>query len=136
MFVIVIIIHVIVCIALIFFVLIQSGRGGGLIESFSSAESIFGTKTNTFVTKTTTILAITFFITCLALAFFSIQQNKSIVERGLKKQIKSIKETQTTQETIGEKLKEQKETESTNKETDAATIPAATNQPAEPSAAQ
>ena len=128
MFAIVIAIHVIVCIGLIFFVLIQSGKGGGLIESFSSAESIFGTKTNTFITKTTTILAITFFITCLGLAFFSIQQNKSIVERGIKKQIKNIEETQVIQETIGEKDKQQQET----KETNAAGEPTA-NQPAESS---
>jgi len=82
---IVIAIHIIVCIGLIFFILIQSGKGGGLIDSFSSAESIFGSKTNTFLTKTTTGLAITFFITCLLLAFFSVQQNKSIVERQAKK---------------------------------------------------
>lgn len=83
---IVIAIHIIACVGLIFFILIQSGRGGGLIESFSSAESIFGTKTNTFLTKATTVLAIMFFITCLVLAFLSVQQNKSIVEREVKKQ--------------------------------------------------
>ena len=83
---IVIVIHIIACIGLIFFILIQSGRGGGLIESFSSAESIFGTKTNTFLTKITTALAIIFFITCLVLAFLSVQQNKSIVEREARKQ--------------------------------------------------
>lgn len=95
---IVIVIHIIVCIGLIFFILIQSGKGGGLIDSLSSAESIFGTKTNTFLTKTTTGLAITFFITCLLLAFFSVQQNKSIVERQARKQpIVNVKTTQEAQ---------------------------------------
>jgi len=95
---IVIVIHIIACIGLIFFILIQAGKGGGLIDSFSSAESIFGTKTNTFLTKTTTGLAITFFITCLLLAFFSVQQNKSIVERQAKRQpVVNTKTTQNTQ---------------------------------------
>lgn len=79
-------IHIIVCTGLIFFILIQSGKGGGLIETFSSAESIFGSKTNTFLTKATTVLAVTFFITCLLLAFMSVQQNKSIVEQQVRKQ--------------------------------------------------
>lgn len=101
---IVITIHIIACIGLIFFILIQSGRGGGLIDSFSSAESIFGTKTNTFLTKTTTILAVVFFITCLLLAFLSVQQNKSIVERQVKKQpianVEPVQETQPIAEPI------------------------------------
>ena len=100
----IIVIHIIVCVGLIFFILIQSGRGGGLISSFSSAESIFGTKTNTFLTKTTTVFAIAFFVSCLLLAFLSIQQNKSIVERGASKLLKEKQEEQsepidTTQET-------------------------------------
>jgi preprotein translocase subunit SecG len=45
----------------------------------SSAESIFGTKTNTFLVKSTSVLAVVFFFTCLSLAFMSIQHNKSIL---------------------------------------------------------
>jgi preprotein translocase subunit SecG len=96
MFAIIILIHIIACIGLIFFILIQSGKGGGLIDSFSSAESIFGTKTNTFLTKITTALAITFFITCLLLAFLSVQQNKSIVERQAKRLPKPNTQTSNT----------------------------------------
>lgn len=81
MFAFVITIHIIACVGLIFFILIQQGKGGGLIESFSSAESIFGSKTSTFLTKATTVLAVAFFITCLLLAFISVQQSKSVVER-------------------------------------------------------
>jgi preprotein translocase subunit SecG len=86
-------IHIIACIGLIFFILIQSGKGGGLVEGLSSAESILGTKTSDFLTKATSVLAVTFFITCLALAFLSIQQNKSIVEKEVKKQSKETIDT-------------------------------------------
>ncbi|MDD5292111.1 MAG: preprotein translocase subunit SecG [Candidatus Omnitrophica bacterium] len=124
---IIITIHIIACIGLIFFILIQSGRGGGLVDSFSSAESIFGTKTNTFLTKTTAVFAITFFITCLLLAFLSVQQNKSIVERQVRKQpianVEPIQETQPIAEPI-----QQPETETTGQtqETDVSpeTVPA------------
>ena len=71
--------HVIICMCLIVIVLIQAGRGGGLAENFSSAESIFGTKTNALLTRATTIFAITFFITCLSLAVISKQRSKSLI---------------------------------------------------------
>lgn len=73
------VIHIIACLGLIVIVLLQSGRGGGLSESFSSAESIFGTKTNIFLTRTTMIFAVVFLLTCLALAFLSKQSSKSIM---------------------------------------------------------
>lgn len=81
MFALIITIHIIACSLLILIVLVQQGRGGGLIETFSSAESIFGTKTSSFLVKSTTVLAIIFFFTCLALAFMSIQKSRSLVER-------------------------------------------------------
>jgi preprotein translocase subunit SecG len=75
----IIVIHVTICIALIGLVLIQRGRGSGLVESLSGVESVFGTKTNTFLTRTTTILSILFFITCLSLAILSVRQSKSLM---------------------------------------------------------
>ena len=75
----VIIIHAVICIVLISLVLIQRGRGGGLVESFQGVESMFGTKTNTFLTRTTTILSILFFITCLSLAVLSVRQSRSLM---------------------------------------------------------
>lgn len=75
----IIVIHVIVCIVLIGLVLIQRGRGSGLVESFQGVESMFGTKTNTFLTRTTTILSIVFFLTCLSLAVLSVRQSKSLM---------------------------------------------------------
>lgn len=79
MMTIIIIIHVIACILLIALVLVQRGRGGGLVESFSGVESMFGTKTNTFLTRSTTILSIFFFLTCLSLAILSVRQSKSLM---------------------------------------------------------
>lgn len=76
---IIIVIHVVVCIALITVVLIQSGRGGGLVENFSGLESVFGTKTNTFLTRSTGILATLFILTCLSLAFMSLRQSRSLM---------------------------------------------------------
>jgi len=84
MFAFVITIHAVACFLLILIVLVQQGRGGGLIDSFSSAESIFGTKTNTFLVKSTSVLAVVFFITCLSLAFLSIQRSKSLIETNYK----------------------------------------------------
>ena len=72
--------HILVCIGLILVVLVQAGRGGGLAESFSGAESILGTKTNAFLTKATTVFAVGFFITCLSLTFVSKQRSKSLLE--------------------------------------------------------
>lgn len=79
----VIFIHVIVCALLIILILIQAGRGGGLVESFSSVESMFGPKTNAFLTRTTTVLSILFFITCLSLAFLSTRQSRSLIRNTL-----------------------------------------------------
>jgi preprotein translocase subunit SecG len=85
MIIVILVIHVIICAGLIVLVLIQRGRGGGLVESFSGVESMFGTKTNTFLTRTTTVLSIMFFFTCLALAVLSARQSRSLM-MGVKPQ--------------------------------------------------
>ncbi|MDD5129581.1 MAG: preprotein translocase subunit SecG [Candidatus Omnitrophica bacterium] len=72
-------IHVTACVVLIVLVLIQRGRGAGLVESFAGVESMFGTKTSVFLTRTTTIMSVVFFITCLALAVLSVKQSKSLM---------------------------------------------------------
>ena len=79
MMILLIVIHVIACIVLIGLVLIQRGRGAGLVESFAGVESMFGTKTSTFLTRTTTIMSIVFFMTCLSLAILSVKQSKSLM---------------------------------------------------------
>lgn len=79
MMIVVLIIHMLVCFGLIAIVLIQRGRGSGLVEAFSGVESMFGTKTPEFLTRATTVLSVMFFITCLALAFLSLRQSKSLM---------------------------------------------------------
>ena len=74
-----IIVHVTACVVLIALVLIQRGRGAGLVESFAGVESMFGTKTSVFLTRTTTIMSVIFFLTCLALAVLSVKQSKSLM---------------------------------------------------------
>ena len=73
-------VHAIVCAMLIMLILIQRGHGGGLLESFSGVESMFGTKTNELLARITTILAIVFFITSIGLALFSAKQGKSLMQ--------------------------------------------------------
>jgi len=85
-------IHVIACTLLIIIILIQRGRGGGLAESFSGVESMFGTKTNAFLSRTTTVLATLFFITCLSLALLSVRQSRSLM-KSVKPQAAPAKQT-------------------------------------------
>jgi preprotein translocase subunit SecG len=96
----VIFIHVIVCALLIVIILIQAGRGGGLVESFSGVESMFGTKTNAFLTRTTTVLSILFFITCLSLAFLSAKQSRSLMKNIKTEASKTEEKAATTQQSI------------------------------------
>ncbi len=72
-------IHVIVCLILVGIILMQSGRGGGLTEGFAAAESLFGAKTNSFMTKSTTILALVFMVTSVSLAYLTAQNSKSLM---------------------------------------------------------
>jgi preprotein translocase subunit SecG len=78
--------HVIACLGLIAIVLIQRGRSSGLVESFSGVESMFGTKTNTFLTRTTSVLSVVFFLTCLSLAVLSVKQSRSLM-RDIKSEV-------------------------------------------------
>lgn len=75
----VLVIHVIVCILLVISILMQAGRGGGLTETFQSAESMFGTQTNAFMVRLTTILAVIFIGTSLLFAFQSSKGTQSLM---------------------------------------------------------
>lgn len=77
----VVILHVFVCIVLIAVILLQAGRGQGLSwGSFGgSPQSIFGTKTASFFTRLTTICAILFLVTVIALNIIEIRRSRSLV---------------------------------------------------------
>ena len=83
MFITVVILHVAVSLILIAIILLQAGRGG-LSESFGGAptQSLFGTQTATFLTRTTTVCAVMFFCTCLTLAVLSSQRSRSLLEQA------------------------------------------------------
>lgn len=70
----IIVIHVIVCIALILIVLLQTGRGADIGAAFGggASQTLFGsTGASSFLSKLTTGAAIIFMLTSLTLAYFS-----------------------------------------------------------------
>ena len=77
----VVVLHSIICVILVAIILIQAGRGGGLTEGFSAAESMFGAKTNIFLVRTTTTLAVLFFLTSASLAYLSAKKQESLMSR-------------------------------------------------------
>ena len=69
-----IIVHVIVCVALIMIVLLQTGKGADMGAAFGGggSQTLFGsTGASTFLSKATTGAAIIFMLTSLALAYLS-----------------------------------------------------------------
>ena len=69
-----IILHVIVCIALILIVLLQTGKGADMGAAFGggSSQTLFGsTGASTFLSKATTAAAIIFMLTSLILAYMA-----------------------------------------------------------------
>lgn len=77
-------IHVVVSLVLIFVILLQAGRGGGLSETFGSSatQSIFGTKTSLFLRRATEVSAVAFILTCLILGIMTGHRGRSLVAKG------------------------------------------------------
>ncbi len=74
MYVFLLIMHLIICLALIGVVLVQSGKGGGLAGGAfgGSAQTVFGGRGATdFFTRATMVLGAAFFLTSLTLALMS-----------------------------------------------------------------
>ena len=85
MFELLLVIHVIACISIIFFVLLQSGRGAELGAAFGSvgqANSVRGSMTG--IGKITTGVAVVFMLTSLTLAYLSSETGRDSVVRDLK----------------------------------------------------
>ena len=69
-----IVIHIVVCVALIMIVLLQTGKGADMGAAFGGggSQTLFGsTGASTFLSKATTVAAIIFMLTSLALAYLS-----------------------------------------------------------------
>jgi preprotein translocase subunit SecG len=74
MTVLLVILHVVVCVALIMIVLLQTGKGADIGAAFGggSSSTLFGTTgASTFLSKATTVAAIVFMLTSLALAYLA-----------------------------------------------------------------
>lgn len=77
-----IVIHVIVCIALIMIVLLQTGKGADMGAAFGGggSQTLFGSSgASTFLSKATTVAAIVFMLTSLFLAYASSNQSDGSV---------------------------------------------------------
>ncbi len=82
MTVLLVIIHVVVCVALIMIVLLQTGKGADIGAAFGGGASntLFGsTGASTFLSKATTVAAIVFMLTSLTLAYLTSQRPSSSV---------------------------------------------------------
>lgn len=69
-----VILHVVVCIALIMIVLLQTGKGADMGAAFGggASQTLFGsTGASTFLGKLTTAVAVVFMLTSLVLAYVS-----------------------------------------------------------------
>ena len=84
MFTLLLIIHIIACVLIIFFVLLQAGRGAELGAAFGSvgqANSVRGKMTG--VGKMTAVVAVIFMVTSLSLAYLSSQAARDSVVREI-----------------------------------------------------
>jgi preprotein translocase subunit SecG len=82
---IVVVIHVLVCFALIFIVLLQHGKGAGIGAAFGgSSQTVFGsTGAAPLLAKLTAAAAILFMVTSLGLTFLGRQKDASVM-KGVK----------------------------------------------------
>ena len=71
--------HVLIAIILITAILMQAGKGGGLAEGFSSAESLLGPQTNKFMVKVTAVLAAMFLGMAILLAVLNARKEHSLM---------------------------------------------------------
>ena len=79
------VVHVIVCIALIMIVLLQTGKGADMGAAFGGggSQTLFGsTGASTFLSKATTGAAIIFMLTSLALAYLSSHRTADSIMQG------------------------------------------------------
>ena len=82
MSILIIVVHLLVCFALIAIVLLQTGKGADMGAVFGGAgnQTLFGnTGATTFLGKATTVAAIVFMLTSLSLAYISKSGNESVV---------------------------------------------------------
>lgn len=96
MTVVITIVHVLVAIALILVVLLQSGKGADMGAAFGGAsQTIFGSSgATTFLSRLTTAAAIIFMITSLSLTVLSKSKTGSVMPESAKPKAVTPQETQ------------------------------------------
>jgi preprotein translocase subunit SecG len=82
MTIVVIVIHIVVCLALVSIVLLQHGKGAGIGAAFGgSSQTVFGsTGAAPFLAKLTAVVAILFMLTSLTLTFLGRQKEASVMD--------------------------------------------------------
>jgi len=80
MYTLIVIVHLIVCLFLIFIILIQSSKGAEMGAAFGgSSQTLFGSRgAATVLSKVTTVAAIVFMLTSLTLAIFSVRKGSVV----------------------------------------------------------
>lgn len=82
----VLVIHVLAALTIIGMVMLQRGKGAEMGAGFGSGSSatVFGASgSGNFLTKTTTIAAILFFLTSFSLAYFARERSKLVQDLGI-----------------------------------------------------
>lgn len=88
------ILHLLAAVSVIVLVLLQQGKGADMGASFGSGASgsLFGsTGSANFLSRTTAVLAATFFMTSLVLTYFSGHQTKSIGVMQTQQKLQTVK---------------------------------------------
>ena len=82
----VLVVHVLAALAIIGLVLIQHGKGADMGSGFGagSGSTVFGSGgASNFMTRLTTIIAITFFLTSFGLAFYAKERSLAVRDLGI-----------------------------------------------------
>lgn len=108
------VLYVIICILLVAIILLQPSEGGGLSQSFGGGQvqTVLGTKTVSFLVKTTAVLAALFLSICLILAVISSRKERSLLESQM---LLETEET-VTEETAAEGVAEERQPVEVEKE--------------------
>ena len=98
----ILVVHVIAALSVIGLVLIQQGKGADMGSGFGggSSSTVFGSSgAGSFLTRLTTGIAITFFVTSFGLAFYAKEKSKSAAELGIPTIVEQAIETDDALET-------------------------------------
>lgn len=127
MFVFLVILHILVCVILVIVILMQAGRGEGLSGAFGTGftQTLFGTRSATFLTRATAIIGGVFLVSALVLTFFSGYLNRSLMEsraveqkKGTEPAAPAVREQTTEQTKEKEPAPEAGPEEATTKDTE------------------